>query len=58
MSKDQSESEATNQNIDQTNIFSEINQNATDKDPYNETEKRFKEENPIWKGKTYARRKK
>lgn len=56
MSKDQSESEATNQNKDQTNSFSEINQNAPDKDPYNETEKRFEEGNPIWKGKTYARR--
>jgi len=57
MSKDQSESEATNQNIDQTNIFSEINQNAADKDPYSETEKRFEEGNPIWKGKIFARRK-
>jgi len=28
MSKDQSESEATNQNKDQTNVFSEINLNA------------------------------
>ena len=49
MSKDQSESEVTNQNIDQTNIFSEINQN--------EIEKRFEKGNPIWKGKIFARRK-
>ena len=39
MSKDQSESEATNQNKDQTNVFSEIN--APDKDPYNETKKKI-----------------
>jgi len=44
MSKDQSESEVTNQNIDQTNIFSEFNQNAIDKDPYNETEKDLRKE--------------
>jgi hypothetical protein len=36
MGKDQYESEATNQNKDQTNVFSEINHNAPDKDPYNE----------------------
>ncbi|CAI8612381.1 unnamed protein product [Vicia faba] len=56
MSKDQSESEATNQNKDQTNVFSEINQNAPDKNPYNEIEKRFEKGNPIWKGKIYVKR--
>ncbi|KEH25905.1 hypothetical protein MTR_6g037500 [Medicago truncatula] len=56
LSKDQLEFVATNQNEDQTNVFSEINQNAPHKEPSNETEKRFEEGNPIWKAKIYARR--
>ena len=56
MSKDQSKSKATSQNKDQTNVFSEINQTASDKDPYNETKTKFEEGNPIWKEKIYARR--
>jgi hypothetical protein len=47
MRKDQTEFEATNQKKDQTNVFSEINQNAPHKDPSNEIEKRFEEGNPI-----------
>jgi len=47
MSKDQSKFAAINQNKDQTNDIYEINQNAPHKDPCNEIEKRFEEENPI-----------
>jgi hypothetical protein len=56
MSKDHTESEATNQIKDQTNDFSEISQSIPHKDPCNEIEKRFVEGQPTWKGKIYARR--
>lgn len=44
MSKDHIEFEATNQNKNQTNDFSEINQNPPHKDPCDETKKICEEE--------------
>jgi len=37
-------------------IFFEIIQNTPHKDPCNETEKRFEEGQPTWKGKIYTRK--
>lgn len=56
MSNDYIEYEARNQNKNQTNGFFEIIQNPPHNDSCDETKKRFKKGDRIWKGNVYERR--